>query len=210
MKAVTLATLLLLAIAGSLAAQAPPGPKGWKVLLDSAGRPVDAYRFEAMPPGFHITMGPGALLFAPTARAAGPFTMAAKFFVFPGSSEEGFGLFVGGTGLEYGEPSYTAFLVRRDGMAGVFRHDGGDSTIYLPWVRPDSVNVLAGDQPAPNTLAIVARADSVSFLVNGTAIGAVARPMIPVDGQFGYRVGKGVNVHAATLDYTWRLAPERY
>lgn len=213
MRRVGWLSLVFLSLATPLAAQQPGG---WQVVLDSTARvtpakpaPARPYRFTEMPPGFHVTMGPGALLYAPDNEAGGRFRLEAQIFLFPGTSDEGYGLFIGGTNLDKGEPAYTAFLLRRSGEAGVIRQDGERTTVYLPWTRPDSVNLQQGDGVAGNVLAIVAGDDSVWFKVNGRPIGGVPRSLAPLEGIFGYRVGPGLDVHAATLDYTRHIAPAR-
>ena len=59
--------LLAVLVPGGLRAQADPD--GWKVVLDSSAPTLapgaadgGGVQFVAMPPGFHITMGPGGLL----------------------------------------------------------------------------------------------------------------------------------------------------
>ncbi|HET9150700.1 MAG TPA: hypothetical protein VFN83_03185 [Gemmatimonadales bacterium] len=206
--------LLAVLVPGGLRAQA--APDGWKVVLDSSARTLapgaadgGGVQFVAMPPGFHITMGPGGLLYRPGSRADGRFAMEAQIFLFPGTSTAGYGLFMGGTDLDQGRPAYTEFVLRRDGMAAVIRHDGEERTVYLPWARPDSVASPGPDAPAANTFRVVAERDSVTFLVNGRRLGAVERSLAPVDGEFGYRIGAGMNVHATSLDVLHRLAPAR-
>lgn len=45
-----------------------------------------------MPPGWHITTGPGAVLYDPARVADGPFTLEAELFLFPGGNQDGFGV----------------------------------------------------------------------------------------------------------------------
>lgn len=192
------------------AAQAGDAPGQWIAVPDQAvATETSGHRFDAMPPGFHITTGGSGLLALPGDRADGRYHLESELYLFPGQGAAEYGLFTGGTGIEQGDPSYTAFVLRRDGDASVYRHDGGDSTVYLPWARPDSVLLQVGDDPVANTLAIQARSDSVVFVVNGRRFGAIARSRIPVDGRFGYRVGPALSVHATTLDVTRYLAPGR-
>jgi hypothetical protein len=182
----------------------------WLEVPDAAAAGVaSGHRFYAMPPGFHITTDASGLLALPGDRADGRYRLEAELYLFPGNGAGGYGLFAGGSGIEQGDPSYIAFVLRRNGDASVYRHDGSDSTVYLPWARPDSVLPQAGEDPVANTLAIQARSDSVVFVVNGRRFGAIDRRRMPVDGQFGYRVGPALSVHATTLDVTTHLAPGR-
>ena len=58
-----------------------------------------------------------------------------------------------------------------------------------------------------NVLSVRAEPDSVRFLVTSERITAFARADLNVDGPFGFRIGKGVNLHITNLDVTRRLAP---
>ena len=78
-----------------------------------------------MPPGFHVTTGPGTVLFHPDHAGKGNFSVEAEVFLFPGDSPSDYGIFVGGRDLDPAKsPSYIAFLVRRDGKASVLRLGG--------------------------------------------------------------------------------------
>src|SRR5688572_22612749 len=116
---ITLA-LTLFATAG----HAQQTPADWRLRTDAPAKvepgerlSPGAWRFVTMAPGWHITTGPGALLSPPSALPRGNFRLEAETFLFPGESQEGYGLFLGGAGIEpaAATPSYVAFLVRRDG-----------------------------------------------------------------------------------------------
>jgi hypothetical protein len=47
----------------------------------------------------------------------------------------------------------------------------------------------------------------VHFDVNGTRVRTWPRTELAIDGAFGFRVGKRVNLHATRLDVTHQLAP---
>ena len=115
----------------SPAAVIPPGgqlktPDDWKWRLDepatmSPGGKMEAgqWWFVAMPPGWHVTMGPGGLVYHPAYRASGRFVIESELFLFPDSSDEGVGPFVGGQSLgDQESPAYTSLLLRKDGVGG--------------------------------------------------------------------------------------------
>ena len=109
-RIVFLAALVAMPVALA-AAMIPPGgqlktPEDWKWRLDepaamAAGGKLDAgqWWFVAMPPGWHVTMGPGGVAYRPEYRASGRFVVESELFLFPDSSDEGVGIFVGGQSL---------------------------------------------------------------------------------------------------------------
>ena len=200
------------AMANVAAAQSTP-PADWRWVTDLPARatsePVSdsAFVFSTMPPGWHVTMGPGGLLIAPAPGAAGRFALESQLFLFPGTSEEGVGLFFGGAAVEQGGKDYTAFLVRRDGSTAVMR--GGATPVWLrQWSRHDSLPAMPADGEAhPYRLRVEGEAGMVTFKVNGHAVQSIPRDSAQVDGRFGFRVGRDLNLHITSLDYTQRFAP---
>lgn len=202
------------AVPGPVAAQSAP-PAGWRWVTDrpaaaAADASDSAFVFSTMPPGWHVTMGPGGLLVAPSGPAAGRFALESSLFLFPGTSEEGVGLFFGGTAVEAGKP-WTAFVMRRDGSTAVMR-DGGSGSGTLTWLRQwsrhDSLPAMPSDgEPHAYKLRVEGEAGVVHFKVNGHTVQSIPRDSAMVDGQFGFRVGRDLNLHVTSLDYIQRLAP---
>ncbi len=193
-------------LAPQLEAQSLPRPAGWRILTDGSSR--DSVHYVQMPPGWHMTTGPGALLFDPAYQAAGRYAVEAEIFLFPGTSQEGYGIFVGGASLDGPSPNYLAFVVRRDGAASLQRVVGGTATALLPWRPAPAVKPHAGgDEPARNVLRLSVERDSLIMEANGQRVASIARADLPVDGVFGFRAGADVNLHASRLDHLQRLAP---
>lgn len=198
-----------------LAQSAPP--VGWKWSLDGPARllnggrftPTDStFDFAHMAPGWHITMGPGAVLYDPDARATGRFVVEGEMILFPDASANEYGVFVGGVSLEdAARQAWTAFVVRADGQVAVMRQRGSETTWLVPWRAHAASKVLVKGETAKNYVTVRAEPDSVRFLVNGERVTAFARSAVAVDGTFGFRIGKGVNLHITNLDVTRRLAP---
>ena len=198
------------AVDAAVAAQSAP-PAGWRWVTDkpattSADGSDSTFVFSTMPPGWHLTMGPGGLLVAPSEPAAGRFALESQLFLFPGTSEEGLGLFFGGVSVEAGKP-WTAFVMRRDGSTAVMR--GGTTTTWLrPWSRHDSLPAMPADGEAhAYKLRVEGETGMVHFKVNGHTVQSLPRDSAMVDGQFGFRVGRDLNLHITSLDYIQRLAP---
>ena len=211
---------LLMISAATAAAQTPGLPTGWQVLADYPANPVTVgidphpgsdFSFVRMPPGWHITTGPGMILFNPSIIAKDRYRLEAEFFLFPHPSDQPVGIFVGGTGLEGPQDgvSWLGLLIRRDGTAGVIRNQGRQQQVLIPYTRSDSLTPHPGGDSQRVTLAIDVEPDSVRFLVNRARVAAVGRGDALFDGGFGFRVGQALNLHVVRLDYIQKLAPGR-
>jgi hypothetical protein len=168
------------------------------------------FRFERMPPGYHVTTGPGLLLYNPGYHADTLYAVEAEIFLFPGDSQEEYGVFLGGTGLGGDARSYTAFVLRRDGSFAVLRRTAGATRALVPWTRHNSVAAHpGGSEVIKNVLRVTVDPGVVTFAANGAELASVPRADAGVAGLFGLRVGPDVNLHASRLDLTLRLAPPR-
>jgi len=192
----------------ALSAQAPQTPAGWKWLNDEPAKlgqgeplPPGTWNFATMPPGFHVTTGPGTVLFHPDHVGKGNFSVEAEIFLFPGDSPSDYGIFVGGRDLDPAKsPSYIAFLVRRDGKAAVLRL-GGMSPI-VDWKMNSAVVPNPGKTDVKNVLRVDVSATAVIFSANGKEVIKLPRAGLNVEGQAGLRVGKGLNIHASKVTLT--------
>jgi hypothetical protein len=132
-------------------AQVTPGP-GWRWAVDKPGSaklawnpPDSAWQFVQMAPGWHITTVAPATMYHPAMTAQAPFALETVQILFPGTSQSGYGLFFGGTGLETGaEPAYTSFLVRRDGHAMVEHRVGTRVVALIPWTATPAIQQVTG------------------------------------------------------------------
>lgn len=210
LAAPAIAALLIAAgSATALSAQAARNvarPSGWRVVMDRQSS--DTVAHEAMPPGWHMTTGPGALLFDPAYHAVGRYSVEAELFLFPGTSQSGYGLFTGGHSLDGSAASYLAFLVRRDGQAALEYVAGDNRTALIPWKTSPAVKAHpGGEETVLNALTLTVDRDSILVEANGQRVGAVARGAWDLDGTFGFRAGPDVNLHASRLDLRTRFAP---
>jgi hypothetical protein len=205
-------SLAALAVAGLQADQLQT-PSDWRwrtddpaTLVQGQDLPANGWRFVAMPPGWHITTGPGALLYHPDYQGRGNFSVEAEVFLFPGTSQEEYGVFLGGRDLEpTASPSYIAFVARRDGRAAVIRR-GGTSPI-VDWKTNDAVLPHPGADTVKNVFRVDVNPGDVVFSANGKTVITLPRAGLNLDGLFGFRIGAGMNIHASRLDVTHRLAP---
>ncbi len=209
-KPVWLAVLLL----PSLLHAQKSAPEHWQWALDSTAQhvtrtdsvPPGQFGFVAMPPGWHVTMGPGGLLYDPRSSLEKRFSIESRIFLFPGTPGAEYGVFVGGKDLNGPERRWVAVVVRRDGSAAVVRHDKGVTDSVMRWTKHEAVK--GGAEGAANVVQVVVDS-AVTFRVNGAAVATFPRTQLNTDGQFGFRMGKGLNLHVTTLDVTQRMAPAK-
>lgn len=204
--------VVLSLLAGSfapLAARAqeqPAQPEDWVWQHDRGARDT-TWTFVQMPPGWHITTGPGSVLYRPDSRAAGHYSLSSEIFLFKKPTEEGYGLFFGGQAMGTDSAAYVAVLLRRDGAVSVQSFRAGSATMIAPWTTHAAIEPNDGDQIVENHLRIRVAADSLRVFVNDSSVLAVPRGSLQTDGHFGFRVGRALNLHVTTLDVTRHLAP---
>jgi hypothetical protein len=171
--------------------------------------PTDSIKQHSlMPPGWHITTSSAAILYDPANQARGRFAIEAEIHLFPGESNEGYGVFLGGSGLDGILPSWTAFLITKDGSATIVRRQNNSSTSLFPTTKAESIKPhTGGDGTALNIIRVLVQGDSAVFSANGQRIAAVPARELGLDGTFGFRVGQNLNLHVTNLDLVTRLAP---
>lgn len=222
LRSVLAASLLVAAIAPAAPAQARDSiPAGWRWLHDAAPiavakDPADSadardarWRFTRMPPGYHVTTGPGSLLYDPGERAAGRYTLTSQLYLFPRPTESGYGLFFGGRALGSDSARWNAVLLRRDGAVAIVERAGADERALTPWITHAAIRPHAGRGVVENVVRLQVEHDSVRAFVNDSAVVAVPRAAVAADGHFGFRVGRAIDLHVSTLDHTRHLAPPR-
>jgi len=192
-------------------------PAGWTWKTDAPAEPqrggtgnvgTAKFEFTHMAPGWHITMGPGGVLFPAEGRAEGRFVLEGEMIYFnDGADAAEYGVFVGGAGLDGMHASWTAFVMRPDGKAAVLRHEHGATRALHDWANVQGISGRDSTGFARHRVSVRAEPDSVRFFVNGTRVGAWPRAALAVEGGYGFRIGRGANLHITNLDLTRRLAP---
>ena len=205
-----------LALASTALAAGQKTPVDWKWRIEGPGTVTDAAEpksgdmtFVTMAPGWHVTTGPAALLYHPDYRTKNTdnFAVEAEIFLFPGTSQEEYGIFVGGKTLQPEErPSYLAFVARRDGM-GMIRRGSGEPIVN--WKANDAILPHPGKETVKNVLRMEAGPTDIVFSANGKEVARIARQgtNVNLEGNLGFRIGKDVNVHLSRFDVTHKLAP---
>jgi hypothetical protein len=196
--------LALVFFAAPLAAQDQDleRPGDWTVRFDRPA-PDSAIYFVSMPPGWHVTTGPAAILYNPSQTADGEYRLESKIFLFPVERREGFGVFIGGENLDNDNQSYLYFLIRKDGTYLIKHRAGGETHLIVNWTASDAIVKHEGQEgTAENVLAIECGAETVDFYVNGTKVNSLPRSQMDVEGVYGLRINHGLNVHVTSLDLT--------
>jgi hypothetical protein len=215
-RSTPLAVLLSVAILVPPTLTAQVTPPGWLWRTDAPATPrrggseplrPDQFEFSLMAPGWHITQGPGAILYDGGESAQGRFVVEGELILFPDASDEEYGVFVGGTDLTGDGQGWLAFVVRGDGQAAVIRSVAGERSMMMGWTTHAAVKTRVSGGTVKNFVAVRAEPDSVRFVVNGERVASWPRAAMAVDGAFGFRIGKGVNLHITNLDITRRFAP---
>lgn len=180
-------------------------PEHWRVRPDRPEADASDVYFVEMPPGWHVSTGPAAILWNPTTEASGRFRIEAEIFSFdPEGRREAFGLFLGGRHLDSSRPRYLYFLVREGGEFLVRRRDGDRTHDVVAWTAHEAV-ASWGSRPrdqatARNVLAVDVDSDELRFSVNGDEVARVPRVGLPVDGRVGLRVNHHLDLHVSRLE----------
>lgn len=165
--------------------------------------------FVGMPPGWHITTGPGVLLF-PRADgdAAGNFSLESEIFLFPESGAGEYGVFLAGRNVEGTDhPEYLAFVLRGDGQAAILHGRGGGTTALAGWRGHSAILKKHASDAVKNVVRVDVDAVNLAMSVNGSRVIEIPRNDLATDGRFGLRAGNGMNLHVSSLNVTRRLAP---
>jgi hypothetical protein len=170
-------------------------------------RNADTLAFAQMTPGFHITTGPGVILWHPDSSATGNFTVTSSIFLFPtdGRDREGYGVFVGGQSLAGAAQRYTYFLLRNDGRFLVKQRVGDKTTTLKDWTYLTAIKLVSPKKPKDakqNELTVVAGAETVTFSVNGVTALTLPRAQVAPDGVFGLRVNHALSLHVTKVART--------
>lgn len=194
-------------------------PKDWKWRTDAPATVTDNDKnmaasnwfYVGMPPGWHVTTNPGVLLYHPSHEGRGNFTLRSEIFLFPGNNQDEYGLFLGGKDLEQtsASPTYTAFVLRRDGQAAILKRSGSTTTVLVDWKANTAAVPQSGADAMKNALSVAVGTTEVVFSVNDKEVAKVRRADVATDGAVGLRVGSSLNLHITTFDLTHRLAPAK-
>jgi hypothetical protein len=175
-------------------------PADWKVRFDRPSANDSALYFVDMPPGWHITTGPAAILYDPARVGTGEYRVSSETYLFPGERREAFGVFTGGQDLQGADQRYTYFLIRKNGQFLIKQRRGSATSELHPWTTHQAIVPHdGGEGTAKNILEIDVAKDSVSFMVNGETVARLPREQCDTEGIVGLRINHALNVHVSTL-----------
>jgi hypothetical protein len=177
-------------------------PAGWTVRADKGD--ASGAKIQTMGKGLHVTTGPAIILYRANTDGSGPFHTLATFTqTKPSKHPEGYGLFVGGKGLDGAARQYVYFLVRQDGSYLIKRRDGEQtSDVSKGWVQSAAVKKADAKGSATNLLEVDNKRDPsrVAFLVNGKEVYATDAKGMALDGIVGIRQNHNLDVHIEGFD----------
>lgn len=177
-------------------------PAGWTVRADRGD--ASGAKVVSMGKGLHVTTGPAVILYRADTDGKGPFHTLATFTqTKPSKHPEGYGLLVGGKGLDGAALQYVYFLVRQDGSYLIKRRDGDKtSDVSKGWVQHAAVKQPDAKGTATNLLEVDNKRDPkrVAFLVNGQEVYATDAGNLSLDGIVGIRANHNLDVHIEGFD----------
>ncbi|MGH7515963.1 MAG: hypothetical protein ACREOC_00630 [Gemmatimonadales bacterium] len=177
-------------------------PRGWSARTDAKGKEADI-RFVVMDPGWHVTLGPPALLWRATDKAEAGFTATALLSQTTAPKHpEGYGIFVGGQSLEADpQQKYTYFLIRGDGKYLIKKRDGANVTNLISAWTPHPAIVKQGPTgEATNRLEVTMDNTRLVFRVNGKEVYSADPRLIDTKGIAGLRVNHNLDLHVQSFD----------
>ena len=177
-------------------------PRGWAARTDERGKEADI-KFAVMDPGWHITLGPAALLYRPADKVEGAFTASALLTQTSAPKHaEGYGIFVGGQSLEADpQQKYTYFLIRGDGKYLIKKRDGVSLTnIVSAWTSHPAIVKQGPTGEATNRLEVTMDKTRLVFRVNGKEVYSADPRLIDTKGLVGLRVNHNLDVHLQSFE----------
>jgi hypothetical protein len=174
-------------------------PTGWMARVDG-GAPLTKVKFETMPPGWHITLGPAAIFYQPADTSSGSAHSLALLHLFPGATHpESFGMFLGGQDLQGANQSYTYFLIRGDGKFMIKRRKGDATTKVVDWTANTAVKAADSTGHSSNELSVLVKDGKVSFMANGKEVYSANAADVDTKGVVGVRINHNLSIHLEKL-----------
>ncbi len=177
-------------------------PRGWSARTDTKGKEADV-KFVVMDPGWHVTLGPAALLWRPADKVDGGFTASALLTQTTAPKHpEGYGIFVGGQSLEADpQQKYAYFLIRGDGKYLIKKRDGANVTnLISAWTAHPAIVKQGPTGEATNRLEVAMDRTRLVFRVNGKEVYSADPRLIETKGIAGLRVNHNLDLHVQSFD----------
>lgn len=173
-------------------------PDGWTAVADSAG--AGEVRFVTMAPGFHHHPGPAAMVYRSSRTVETPFRVELEAVRFSGEPA-GYGVFLGGRGLEPGSYDFLEVVLDARGRYRLGRRAGSEYHPIVPWTAHEAIAVPTSNGPGRNVLILEAGSDRLVVTVNGAELTTFEPPSRgELDGAVGLRILDGVDLHVTRFD----------
>lgn len=178
-------------------------PVGYLGRTDRPTQKLSDAKYVKIGNGWEVTTGPAHILWNPANVASGNYTVSATFDQLQAPKHpEGFGMFIGGSGLADSSQSYLYFLVRGAGEAFAQTRKGDVLRGRVAWQKSAAVPVADANGKGMYTLTMRVAGDSVHFLVNGKGVAVLAKGDMPTNGIYGLRVNHNLHVHVSPITIT--------
>ncbi len=192
---------------------APAATPDWQVRADASHDADAGFALATSEAGTRITTSRfSGILYRPDQAATGTYEVLATIDVLPGSRRsEGYGIFVGGSGLDGEGQRYTYFLLRDDGKYLVKTRDGGGTSTVVDWTASSAIRTLPssaaeGDR-ASNTIVVQVTPSAITLLINGERVVRRPRGDLALEGIAGLRVNHGLELQVQSFDVAAPSAP---
>lgn len=178
-------------------------PLGYLGRTDKGDQMLSAAKYVRSGNGWDVTTGPAHILYNPRDTASGTYTVSATIEQLGKPVHaEGYGLFVGGSGLAGPNQSYFYFLVRGSGEIFAKTRTGEKLTGRIAWQKSEWVPEADSSGKASYKIAIQVTPDSVKFWVNNHQAAALPKRDLPTNGIYGVRINHNLRVHATPVTIT--------
>ncbi len=122
------------------------------------------------------------------------FSVILEANMLPGSTPNGFGVFVGGRDLEGNRPSYVFYQIRGDGEFNVEIRDNGVLSSRLPWTPHRSIALKLGDEAMVYKMRLDVHPLRLDFVVNDVIVRTLFRATVRAEGLVGLRLDAGLDM----------------
>jgi len=173
-------------------------PAGWEARTDK-GTNIDQVKLVAMGEGYHVTLGPRAILYREADAAHGTYTVTVTFTKAQVQRHaEAYGLIIGGSNLQDDDQQYSYFLIRGAGQFLVKNRNGSKtSSVNGSWTAHSAIQAEDAAGNCTNTLSVEVGESQVRFLVNGEVVYTESIDQFQTEGIPGIRVNHNLDLHIA-------------
>jgi len=147
--------------------------------------------------------GPAGTFWNPANTASGNYTLKATFNLQkPSNHVNYYGLVFGGSNLDAASQAYAYFVVAQNGTFMVRQRSGEAVTDVVGRAANAAVKQPDATGRSTNALEVRVAGDTVSYVVNGTAVHSGPKGTLKTDGLAGVRVNHVLDVQFEGFEIT--------